>query len=74
MNIDEFTEAVEEVLGELAPNFRISTDRKGQIVIHTGMYEDDDGDLYQEEESADPDLDEDMDLVSLNEEDEDDEG
>jgi hypothetical protein len=58
MNIDE----LEEALDELFPNgFSIETDNHGQLVIYTGLVQDDDGELVpadvEEDEDIDPDLD-----------------
>lgn len=52
----------EKLLGLLGDNFRIVTDEDGQIVIHTGLY-DNDGELEEETIGLD-DEDDDMDLDS----------
>lgn len=65
MNIEEF----EELLEEAFPNnsFLIETDNNGQLVIYSGLQQDDDGELIEyededddeddeEDEDADPDL------------------
>ncbi len=69
MNIEELEEALEEVL----PNgFQIETDNHGQLIIYTGLRQDDDGELvdFVDEDEEDPDFDPDFEPL---EEDEDDE-
>ncbi len=54
--IDELEELIGEVL---TSNFTLGTDKKGQVVIFTGLVQDEDGDLSDmEEESSDEDLEE----------------
>lgn len=57
MNIEELEEALDEVL---PAGYSIETDNHGQIVIHTGLTQDDDGELIafdsEEDEEVDPDL------------------
>ena len=66
MNIEE----LEEALDELLPNrFSIEHLNNGQIVIYTGLIQDDDGELVPSEIEESEDLDEDTELL----EDEDDE-
>ena len=70
MNV-ETIEELEEALDDLFPdrNFSIETDSHGQIVIYTGLKQEDDGSLVlfdvEEDEDYDPDTesleDEDMD-------------
>lgn len=59
MNIEELEEALDELFPER--NFSIETDSHGQIVILTGMKQDDDGELItfdtEEDEDFDPDTD-----------------
>lgn len=56
MMIDELEELIGEVL---TSNFTLGTDKKGQVVIFTGLVQDEDGDLSDmEEESSDEDLEE----------------
>ena len=56
MNLEDLEEALED----LFPNgFEISTDDEGQIVIYTGLMEDEDGDLVEFESSDDDDYEED---------------
>lgn len=55
-------EDLEEALDDLFPGgFSIETDNHGQLVIHTGLTEDDEGELIpidlEEDEDIDPDLD-----------------
>lgn len=69
MNLEELEEALEEVL----PNgFQIETDNHEQIIIYTGLRQDDDGELVDfEGEEEDPDFD--PDFEPLEEEDDDEE-
>lgn len=58
MNIEE----LEEALDELFPGgFSIETDNHGQIIVYTGLKQDDDGELSvidsEEDEDYDPDHD-----------------
>jgi len=56
MNLEELEEALEEVL---PAGFQIETDNHGQIVIHTGLKQDDDGELVSTddtEEDYDPEF------------------
>ena len=55
-------EELEEALDELFPNgFAIETDNHGQLIIYTGLTENDDEELVpmdvEEDEDVDPDLD-----------------
>jgi hypothetical protein len=55
-------EELEEALDDLFPRgFVIETDSHGQLIIHTGLKQDEDGELsaidLEEDEEADPDLD-----------------
>lgn len=57
MNIEE----LEEALDELFPKgFFIDTDEQGQVIIHTHLQKDEDGELsffeVEDEEEMDPDL------------------
>jgi len=62
---------LEELLEEIFPNFQIRKARDGQIVIYTGMTEDEDGTLVSTDEYEEADLDEDtVPLVDDEEEDE----
>ena len=58
MNIEELEEILEEAL---QPGFSIETDKHGQIVILTGLKQDDDGELVPvEDDEVDPDADPDF--------------
>lgn len=69
MNIEDLEEALEEIL----PNgYRLTTDADGQIVVHTLLREDDDGELVELEGDADEeDEDYDPDFEPLSDEDDD---
>lgn len=54
MNIEELEEALEELFHG---GFSIETDNHGQIVIYTGLTQDDEGELVASEEDEDEDLD-----------------
>lgn len=70
-NIEELEEALEEILGS---NFRIEQDKKGQIVIFTGLTQDDDGELLElDDEEEDIEFDEDSEFEPLEDEDDDEE-
>lgn len=62
---------LEEALAEFCPSFEIRKDRKGQLIVHTGLFEDAYGELNDGNvEEIDPeDLDEDEDFVPLEDED-----
>lgn len=62
MNIEELEESLVDLLGD---NFDIDTDSEGQIIIYTGLREDDEGELEEfvseedmEEIDVDPDQEE----------------
>lgn len=57
MNIEELEEALEDILPS---GFIIETDKNGQIVILTGLVQDDDGELVDIDDDADPDADPDF--------------
>lgn len=70
MNRDE----LEDLLQENFPGFELRKDRKGQLVIYTGHFEDDFGDIVSLDEDIDEEgelEDEDEDLMPLEEDDED---
>lgn len=67
MNIEELEEALSEVLSF---GFEITTNKKGEVIILTGMKEDEDGELISLEEEDDPDADPDFEPLE-DEEDED---
>lgn len=58
MNIEELEEALADVL---PGSFSIETNKHGQIIIHTSLIQDEDGELVpaesEEDEEFDPDLD-----------------
>lgn len=72
MNIEELEEALEDIL---PPGFQIETDNHGQIIIYTGLAQDDDGELvdFEGDEDEDEDPDFDPDVEPLDEEDDEDE-
>jgi hypothetical protein len=69
MNIEELEEALEELFPER--NWSIETDSHGQIVIYTGLKEEEDGELVLFDSEEDDDFD--PDTESLEDEDIDDE-
>lgn len=50
MTFDELEEMLGEVLSDYC-SYEITTDKKGRIVIKTSLSQDDDGELYDQEES-----------------------
>jgi len=67
MNIEELEEALEEIL---PAGFQIETDNRGQLIIYTGLRQDDDGELVDfDDDDVDPDAD--PDFEPLEDEDED---
>lgn len=75
MNREDLEDALDEALADIAPGFKITIDRKGQVVIQTGLFEDEDGDITAPEDEDlesvdDPDLE--VDLVPLDDEDQED--
>lgn len=56
MNIEELEEALEDIL---PPGFSIEADKHGQLIIVTGLVQDDDGELvdFEDEDEEDPDFD-----------------
>lgn len=71
MNIEELEEALEDIL---PAGFQIDTDNHGQIIIYTGLQQDDDGELVDfVNEDEEEDLDVDPDFEPLEDEEEDDE-
>lgn len=58
MNIEDLEEALEELFPS---GYRLDTDKKGQIVIFTGLVQDNDGELVEfENDKEDEDEDEDV--------------
>lgn len=75
MTFDELEELISEVL---TSNFTITTDKRGQVIIQTGLIQDEDGELsdMDDDDDDDDDLeygDDDEDFESYEELDEDDE-
>lgn len=72
MTLEDLEEALEEILPH---GFEVDTDKNGQIVIYTGLTQDDEGDLVEFEDDDDDDKEEieDFDFESLEEDDDDDE-
>ena len=71
MDKGAFEELLTEALAEVAPNWNLGEDTRGQIVIFTGLSEDeDDGELIEFEKDEDEDHDADEDLESLEDEEE----
>jgi hypothetical protein len=67
MTYEELEEALQDILGN---GYQIDKDNHGQIIIYTGLCEDDDGDLI-EFESDDDDDDFDPEFEPLDDEDDD---
>lgn len=70
MNIEELEEALEDIL---PAGFQIETDNHGQLIIYTGLAQDDDGELIDFEGEEEEDLDVDPDFEPLEDEDDDEE-
>ena len=58
MNIEELEEALDDIL---PGGFSIETNSKGEVIIYTGLKQDEDGELtamdIEEDEDFDPDMD-----------------
>lgn len=73
MNIEDLEEALEDIL---PTGFRLEADKHGQLVIFTGLRQDDDGELVEfeseedEEDEEDPDVDPDFEPLEDEEDDE----
>lgn len=71
MTLDELKELLEETL---ASDYRITTDKRGQVIIYTGLAEDSDGELVSVDEVEEVDFDHDeedeVDFDELEDEDE----
>jgi hypothetical protein len=68
MNIEELEEALEDIL---PAGFQIETDNHGQLIIYTGLAQDDDGELVDfESDEEDPDFDPDFEPIGEEDEDE----
>ena len=62
MNIEDLQEALEEALADILPNgFEIDMDDDGQLIIYTGLTQDEDGDLVEFEDDEEDEEDEDLD-------------
>jgi hypothetical protein len=70
MTLEELEEALEDIL---PPGFHIETNTAGELIIHTRLTQDDDGELIDFEDDEDLDEDEDPDFEPLEDEDVDDE-
>lgn len=72
MTLDDLKEILED---SLSSDYRITTDKSGRIIIHTGLIEDSDGELVDADEiEEEVDLNEDeyeVDFEELEEDDED---
>lgn len=72
MTLDELKELLEETLSS---DYRITTDKRGQVIIYTGLAEDADGELViltdLEEVDFDSDDEDEVDFEELDEEDDD---
>lgn len=69
MNIEDLEEALSDFL---PAGFQIETNKHGELVIHTGLRQDDDGELVDIDEDQDEDLDFDPDFEPFEDETEDD--
>lgn len=70
MTLEDLEEALEEVLPH---GFEVDVDNNGQIVIYTGLTQDEDGELveFEGDEDDDDEDEEDPDLEPLEDEDDD---
>jgi hypothetical protein len=68
MNLEELHDALEEVFPD---GFHLETDEDGQLIVHTRLCEDDDGELmaFESDDDDDEDLEEDEDMESYDESD-----
>lgn len=68
MNLEELEEALE---GILPAKFQIETDNHGQLIIYTGLSQDEDGELvdFEFEDEEDPDADPDFEQLENEEDD-----
>jgi hypothetical protein len=71
MDLVELRTLLDEVFEDAAPNFEICVASSGEIMIATGLTEDDDGNLIEIDEDfeEDPDLDPDMEPLDVLDED-----
>lgn len=49
MNVEELEELLADVLEDVAPNFSIAISEEGEVIILTGLVEDEEGDLVEGE-------------------------
>ena len=70
MNMEDLEESLADIL---QAGFHIETNRHGEVVIYTGLHQDEDGELVEIEEEADEDPDFDPDFEPLEDEGSDDE-
>jgi len=68
MNIEELQEALEDIF---STGFRVESDSHGQLVVYTGLQEDEDGELSTFVEEDEDDEESDPDFEQLEDEDED---
>jgi hypothetical protein len=68
MNMDDLEESLAEIL---PAGFQIETNRHGEVVIHTGLRQDDDGELVEIDDDTEEDPDFDPDFEPLEDEDQD---
>jgi hypothetical protein len=62
MTFDELEELISEVLSS---NFTITTDKQGQVIIKTGLFKNEYGELIENEDYLDYDSDDEDDIESL---------
>lgn len=72
MHISEFEEFLKEALEDVAPDFYIDTNSRGQIIIYSNLIENDDGDLVKLESDDEEDDDIDPDFEPFADDDDDD--
>jgi hypothetical protein len=60
MDLVELRELIEEFLEDSMPNFEIGLSANGEIIIATGLQEDDDGNLIEMDEDVDDESDPDL--------------
>lgn len=69
MELSELEDALDEIL---PPGFHVSIDKKGQVVIFTGLTKDEDGELVSmDDDDEDPDFDPDFEPLTDEEEEDD---
>lgn len=70
MNMDDLEESLTDIL---PAGFRLETNRRGELVIHTGLRQDEDGELIEINGEVDEDPDFDPDFEPLEDEEQEDE-